>query len=108
MLVDKSWMQFRRSSESYFEGVESFLNYVYKHVKSNDSKNRYRHMRSEVHKHLFYNRIKLTYTTWYFHSEDEDNDRDETDETDSDNERNYVTNMKQDVDMHSLIEEGCS
>lgn len=108
MLVDKSWMQFRRSSESYFEGVESFLNYVYKHVKSNDSKNIYRYMRSEVHKHLFYNRIKLTYTTWYFHSEDEDNDRDETDETDSDNERNYVTNMKQDVDMHSLIEEGCS
>ncbi|CAL2228983.1 unnamed protein product [Prunus armeniaca] len=54
MHVDKSWMQSGRSSEDYFVGVESFLNYAYNHVKPDDSKifcpcskcsNRYRHLR---------------------------------------------------------------
>ena len=83
MPIDKSWMQSGRSSEDYFAGVESFLNYAYNHVKPDDSKifcpcskcsNRYRHLRYEAHKHLLYNGIKLTYTTWYLHCEGEDED----------------------------------
>ncbi|CAB4308582.1 unnamed protein product [Prunus armeniaca] len=115
MPVDKSWMQSGRSSEDYFVGVESFLNYAYNHVKPDDSKifcpcskcsNRYRHLRYEVHKHLLYNGIKLTYTTWYLHGEgedediDESDDSDESDESDSDNDGHDVASMEQDDDMH--------
>ncbi|XP_034202728.1 uncharacterized protein LOC117617460 [Prunus dulcis] len=116
MPIDKSWMQSGRSSEDYFAGVESFLNYAYNHVKPDDSKifcpcskcsNRYRHLRYEVHKHLLYNGIKLTYTTWYLHGEGEDDDSDESDESDSDNDGNDVASTEQDDDMHGLIEEGC-
>ncbi|KAI5317340.1 hypothetical protein L3X38_037047 [Prunus dulcis] len=93
MHVDKSWMQSRRSLEDYFAGVESFLNYAYNHVQSDDSKifcpcskcsNRYRHMRYEG----------------------EDEDSDESDESDSDNDGHDVASMQQDDDMHGLIEEG--
>ncbi|CAB4313526.1 unnamed protein product [Prunus armeniaca] len=116
MPINKSWMQSGRSSEDYFEGVESFFNYSYNHVKPDDSKifcpctkcsNRYRHLRYEVHEHLLFNRIKLTYTTWYLHGEDDDKDSDESDECDSDNDENDVASMEQDNDMHGLIEEGC-
>ncbi|XP_020426545.1 uncharacterized protein LOC109950821 [Prunus persica] len=112
MPIDKSWMQSGRSSEDYFAGVESFLNYAYNHVKPDDSKifcpcskcsNRYRHLRYEAHKHLLYNGIKLTYTTWYLHGEGEDED---SDESDSENDGHDVASMEQDDDMHGLIEEG--
>ncbi|ONH94569.1 hypothetical protein PRUPE_7G022900, partial [Prunus persica] len=102
MLVDKSWMQSGRSSEDYFAGVESFLNYAYNRVKPDDSKI-FLHLRYEVHKHLLYNEIKLTDTTWYLHGEGEDED---SDESDSDNDGHDVASMEQDDDMHGLIEEG--
>ncbi|CAL2257438.1 unnamed protein product [Prunus armeniaca] len=116
MPIDKYWMQSGRSSEDYFEGVESFLNYAYNHVKLDDSKifcpctkcsNRYRHLRYEVHKHLLFNGIKLTYTTGYLHGEDEDEDSDDSDECDSDNDGNEVASMERDNDMYGLIEEDC-
>ncbi|KAM1003860.1 hypothetical protein ACFX1X_004177 [Malus domestica] len=112
MPIDKSWMQSGRSSEDYFNGVETFLDYAYNHLQPDDAKilcpcvkcsNRYKKVKVEVQQHLLYNGIIKNYTRWHLHGED---DNDETDESnsdrDSDGSENDVINMEQDDDMHVL------
>ena len=70
--IDKSWMNLStRSCIEYFNGVESFLEYVFHHVKDEDTKincpcvdycNRYRLTRKEVHIHLLCRGIMRSYT----------------------------------------------
>ncbi|CAN6547389.1 unnamed protein product [Malus baccata var. baccata] len=117
MPIDKSWMQSGRSSEDYFNGVETFLDYAYNHLQPDDAKilcpcvkcsNRYKKVKVEVQQHLLYNGIIKNYTIWYLHGEDENDETDESNsDSDSDGSENDVINMEQDDDMHGLVEEGC-
>ncbi|KDO43628.1 hypothetical protein CISIN_1g041832mg [Citrus sinensis] len=114
MPPDKSWMQLPRSTMAYYNGVPSFLDYACRHIQEDDMKilcpyvkcsNRYRKIRSEVHKHLLEEGIRRDYTTWYCHGEngdrDTDNDRAENDE--NGNLENFQQN-----EMYDMIEEGFS
>ncbi|KAM2327827.1 hypothetical protein ACFXTH_014358 [Malus domestica] len=117
MPIDKCWMQSGRSSEDYFNGVETFLDYAYNHLQLDDAKilcpcvkcsNRYKKVKVEVQQHLLYNGIIKNYTRWYLHGEDENDETDESNsDSDSDGNENDVINMEQDDDMHGLVEEGC-
>ncbi|CAL9018709.1 unnamed protein product, partial [Prunus brigantina] len=112
MPIDKSWMRSGRSTHEYFTGVANFIDYAYKHLKYDDMKiycpcikcsNRDRRVRDEVHQHLLFKGIRLDYTRWYLHGEDEDNDSDESDSSSSNG--NEVDNLESIDDMHGLIEE---
>ncbi|CAL9000647.1 unnamed protein product [Prunus brigantina] len=112
MPIDKSWMRSGRSTHEYFTGVANFIDYAYKHMKYDDMKiycpcikcsNRDRRVRDEVHQHLLFKGIRLDYTRWYLHGEDEDNDSDESDSSSSNG--NEVDNLESIDDMHGLIEE---
>ncbi|KAM2547018.1 hypothetical protein EV2_019588 [Malus domestica] len=110
MPIDKSWMQSGRSSEDYFNGVETFLDYAYNHLQPDDAKilcpcvkcsNRYKKVKVEVQQHLLYNGIIKNYTRWHLHGKDENDETDESNsDNDSDGSENDVINMEQDDDMH--------
>ncbi|CAN6704247.1 unnamed protein product [Malus baccata var. baccata] len=106
MPIDKFWMQSGRSSEDYFNGVETFLDYAYNHLQPDDAKILCPCV--EVQQHLLYNGIIKNYTRWHLHGEDENDETDESNsDSDSDGSENDVINMEQDDDMHGLVEEGC-
>lgn len=89
MTIDKSWMHLPRCCLEYINGVESFLNYAFQHIREEDMKincpcvncsNRYRMTRNEVQCHLLFKGIRHDYTTWYLHGEDDSHKNDSSDE----------------------------
>lgn len=99
---------------AYYNGVPSFLDYVYHHIQEEDMKilcpcvkcsNKYRRVWSEAHKHLLEEGIRRDYTTLYCHGENGDSDSDPNGDAD-DNNKNYE-NIQQN-EMYNLIQKGVS
>lgn len=83
MSVDKSWMNLPiRCCLEYVNGVESFLNYAFQHIREEDMKinsNRYRRTQDEVQHHPLFKGIRYDYTIWYLHGKDDTSENDGSD-----------------------------
>ncbi|CAN1761742.1 hypothetical protein LINPERHAP1_LOCUS8017 [Linum perenne] len=85
--MDKSWMNKRRFSVEYVEGVKSFMHFVEGrlgvgvdiHCPCNHCLNVLQNSQDVVLEHLMINGINVGYTTWIYHGETSTTDMDDID-----------------------------